>query len=193
MRTTTASTWAWVPSSEPARRWLGVGLALVAAIIAGSAPARGTYQEPAAFLAETFADDVPAPRKLWVTGSLRDRVRDALGHDLGVLRVRYWKRDDRSAWILEEIGKERPITTGLVVDGGRLDRIRVLIYRESRGWEVRHPWFTAQFQGARLTTEDRLDRHIDGISGATLSVNALTRLARVALLLHERTERSDGD
>jgi hypothetical protein len=28
-----------------------------------------------------------------------------------------------------------------------------------------------------------LDRNIDGISGATLSVRALTRLARVALLL----------
>ena len=46
------------------------------------------------------------------------------------------------------------------------------------------PAFPAQFAGARLTSSQGLDRHIDGISGATLSVRALSRLARLALLLH---------
>ncbi len=35
-----------------------------------------------------------------------------------------------------------------------------------------------------------LDRHIDGISGATLSVNAMKKMARLALLLHQETEGS---
>jgi hypothetical protein len=61
--------------------------------------------------------------------------------------------------------------------------VKVLIFRESRGWEVRYPFFTDQFKDATLTAERNLDRKIDGISGATLSVNALTKLARLALFL----------
>jgi hypothetical protein len=99
------------------------------------------------------------------------------------VRVRYWARGARTAWILEEIGKTQPITTGIVVDQGAIARIAVLVYRESHGWEVRYPFFTTQFKGATLSGTHQLDRSIDGISGATLSVRALTRLARVALLL----------
>jgi uncharacterized protein with FMN-binding domain len=102
--------------------------------------------------------------------------------------MRYWTRDHRSAWILEEIGKEQPITTGIVVQGGRIERIKVLIFRESPGWEVRHDFFTEQFKAAGLTEKHGLDRHIDGISGATLSVRALTRLARLALFLDHQIE-----
>ena len=59
----------------------------------------------------------------------------------------------------------------------------MLVYRESRGDEVRYPRFTGQFTGAGLNSRQELDRGIDVISGATLSVNALTRLARLALYL----------
>ncbi len=160
---------------------------LVLLLAAGEAAlARGVYQEPAAFVAEAFGGEAPPPRVLWVTGALRERVSRILGHPPRFLRVRYWLRGGRSAWVLEEIGKEQPITVGVVIDGGRIERIRVLIFRESRGWEVREPFFTRQFEGARLRGGDRLDRPIDGISGATLSVRALTRIARVALVLHER-------
>jgi len=106
--------------------------------------------------------------------------------------VRYWSRDERTAWILEEIGKTEPITTGIVVDKGAIARISVLIYRESRGWEVRYPFFTDQFKGATLNSTHELDRNIDGISGATLSVRALTRLARVALLLDAKVRQAEA-
>ncbi|RKZ69477.1 MAG: FMN-binding protein, partial [Gammaproteobacteria bacterium] len=36
----------------------------------------------------------------------------------------------------------------------------------------------------------QLDRHIDGISGATLSVKAMTKMARLALLLNHEVEVS---
>ncbi|MDP4884461.1 MAG: FMN-binding protein, partial [Opitutales bacterium] len=64
-------------------------------------------------------------------------------------------------------------------------QMQVLIYRESHGWEVRYPFFTDQFEGLELTNENTLNRKIDGISGATLSVNALTRLSKLALHLHK--------
>lgn len=144
------------------------------------------YQEPERFLEEAFQGEVPKPRMLWVTGSLKPRIKDILGRELGQLRVRYWARGARSAWILEEIGKERPITTGIVVNGDRIEHIKVLIYRESRGFEVRYPFFTDQFKNAELTEENRLNQAIDGISGATLSVHALKRLAALALYLHQQ-------
>lgn len=64
-----------------------------------------------------------------------------------------------------------------------VEEMRVLIYRESRGDEVRHPFFIDQFKGATLQNNHELDRHIDGVSGTTLSVHALTKLARLPLFI----------
>ncbi len=142
------------------------------------------YQDPAAFLRATFPDGVPAPGVIWLIGDIKKGVTNILGHELDQLRVRYWMKNGRSAWILEEIGKEKPITTGIVVNKGKIEQIKVLIYRESRGWEVRYDFFTDQFKGAKLSPDHELDRPIDNVSGATLSVNALTKLARLALYLN---------
>ena len=152
--------------------------------------AEDIYQQPADFLASAFDGELPPASRLWITEEIRPAIRNILGRDLGQLRVRYWRGVERTAWILDEIGKDRPITTGIVVEGGKVTTMRVLIYRESRGAEVRHPAFVDQFYGARLRERDELDRPIAGITGATLSVRALTRLARLALLLdqHARAE-----
>lgn len=159
-------------------------IAVLAALPIAWSIAADVFLEPSAFLDETFGGNIPEPNRLWITPPIRSEIRKIMGRDLGRLRVRYWPRDERTVWILEEIGKEMPITTGLVVDHGKVADVRVLIYRESRGWEVRYPAFTDQFKGATLTDHFLLDRRIDGITGATLSVDALTRLARLALLLH---------
>ncbi len=145
------------------------------------------YQEPQAFVREVFNGDVE-PRVLWITPTLRPAIRGIMGHDLDVMRVRYWLREGRAAWVLEEIGKERPITAGIVVSGGKIERLKTLIYRESRGSEVRYPFFTDQFKDAGLTSGKQLDKSIDGISGATLSVRALTKLSRLALYLTQHIE-----
>lgn len=161
-------------------------------LIAGTAPVVAGEQvnmEPSAFIASAFNQEVPVQEVVWIKGGLREQIVDVLGHEPGFMRVRYWNRGHRTAFILDEIGKERPITTGFVVDDGALDKVQVLVFRESRGWEVKYPFFSDQFVGATLDS-DGLDRTIDGISGATLSVRAVTRLAEVALLLdrHIRDE-----
>lgn len=156
---------------------------------AGLLEARGIDQEPSVFVSESFGGHPPKPQVLWLDPTLRDAARAILGHEPAMLRLRYWLADGRSAWVLEEIGKEEPITVGVVIDQGRIERLKVLVYRESRGFEVRHPAFTNQFRGARLQSDGRLDHPIDGITGATLSVSAVSRLARLALYLHARVER----
>lgn len=152
----------------------------------------GVYQEPDDFIRETFAGQPPTPTALWITATLREPIAEILGHPPAVMRLRYWRQGDRTAWIVEEIGKEKPITTGIVVDKGRIERVKVLVFRESRGWEVRHEFFTDQFRQVSLTQDRELDRHIDSISGATLSVHAITRLARLALFLDGRIDKNES-
>jgi len=96
-------------------------------------------------------------------------------------------------WVMDEIGKEKPITLGVVVDGGAIESLDVLVFRESRGWEIRHPFFTDQFRRLRLGHDGGLDRPVDGITGATLSVRAAKRVATAALILHAHTEAEGRD
>jgi hypothetical protein len=152
---------------------------------AGPGGEAGRYLETDEYLETVFAAGTPAAKTLWVSGDLRDDVERLLGHRFSALRVRYWHDGEKSAWILDEIGKELPITIGVAVENGSIRNVRVLEFRESRGWEVRYPFFTDQFVDARLGPDEKLDRRIDGITGATLSVGAVTRIARVALVLHE--------
>jgi len=158
---------------------------LLLLLLSAHALAGGVYQEPDAFIAEVFADKQPKAAVVWPDTELKAQIKEILGHDYKGLRIRYWKQDKRTAWVLDEIGKDKPITTGFVINNGRIERVRVLIFRESRGWEIRHAFFTDQFDKASLNKDGQLDRTIDNISGATLSVRAVTKLARVALLLDQ--------
>jgi hypothetical protein len=158
--------------------------------VAIPAAAAEVYQAPAEFVQEAFGGEQPIAKAIWVTGDLKTRVKQVLGHSYRDLRVRYWVLGDRSAWILEEIGKVEPITLGVVVERGHIEEMKVLAYRESRGFEIRFPFFMDQYRGAEVDENTRLDREIDGISGATLSVRAATRLARLALVLDREVEQA---
>lgn len=164
---------------------------LILITFTGNAVARGVYQSQANFLSEVFTGDVPKPALIWLTGDIRKTASQILQHKASRLRIRYWARTTRSAWVLEEIGKEQPITLGIVINQGQIEHLRVLVFRESRGDEVRHDFFTRQFSHARLKPDLQLSTNIDGISGATLSVRALHKLARLALYLDQRRQSQD--
>ena len=156
-------------------------LAVLALVLGAVAAVHGeVYQEPGAFIAEVFGS-TPAPKALWLTREIQAQAASILGHPPAQLRQRYWSDSRKSVWILEETGKEELITAGFVVVNGRIDHVRVLVYRESRGQEVRQGSFLKQFKDAKLAQGNRLDRDIDGIVGATLSVGAMERMARLAL------------
>jgi hypothetical protein len=162
---------------------LPAALALLV-LLAGTGTARAEdYLGREQFLALAFAGAAPQAKTLWVDAALRERAVAALGFAPGNLRVRYWALGESTAWILDEIGKDQPITFGIVVDRHRISAMHVMAFRESRGWEIRYPFFSGQFAGAALATDGALDRGIDGITGATLSVRASTRAARLALWL----------
>lgn len=145
----------------------------------------GRYLGTDEFLALAFGESLPQVDTLWITGEVREPLERLLGHRFNSLRVRYWRQDQKTAWILDEVGKELPITIGVVIENDVIALVRILEFREIRGWEVRYPFFTDQFRGASLTGAGELDTRIDGITGATLSVRAVRYVAEAALYLHE--------
>ena len=136
------------------------------------------------FLASAFTDASPEQKTLWITNDIRQRAQDSIGVVPSSLRMRYWSNGVRTAWVLEQIGKEQPITLGIVIEAEHIVDVRVMSFRESRGGEIRYPFFTAQYQGVALSDGRTLSRDVDGITGATLSVKAVNRAARLALWLN---------
>ena len=155
--------------------------------------AKGTYQQPEEFISDAFKSLVPEPNIIWIKDELRQQIESILQHKYKTKRTRYWSKNNRSVWILEEIGKKKPITVGIIIDEHKISLLKVLIFRETRGWEVRYPFFSKQFNQLSLTNNNELSKNIDGISGATLSVRALTKLARIALLLNKHSTIIEAD
>ena len=162
-------------------------------LFAGNSYAKGTYQLPEDFINEAFNQESPEPDIIWIKGELRQQIEDILQHKYNAKRIRYWKQKQRSVWILNEIGKKKPITVGITIDNNKIKQLKVLIFRETRGWEVRYPFFSKQFNEVSLANENNLSHPIDGISGATLSVRALTKLARIALLLNQHIQSIESN
>jgi hypothetical protein len=146
---------------------------------------KGVYQTGPDFIAENF-NSSPQPKSLWLTPQLKTTGREIVGHHIRGMRVRYWQDGSKTLWIMEEIGKERPITIGVVIVKDHVEQLKILAFRESRGWEVRYTAFTDQYQNAKITPDYKLDQSIDGITGATLSVRAVNKAARLALFYHQQ-------
>lgn len=88
------------------------------------------------------------------------------------------------AIISEEIGKFRPITFMVGIDTEfAVQGAAVLVYRESRGGQVRQPRFLRQYRGKNLKDPVRINRDIVNITGATLSVRSLNFGVRKLLAL----------
>lgn len=70
------------------------------------------------------------------------------------------------------VGKSFPITFMIVLNvDGTVRDVEILVYREPRGWEVRFPSFMSQFFGMNAQSDFR---EVNSITGATLSVRAIT-------------------
>lgn len=182
--------------ASPARR--SIFQALVAIPLLGLASRKAlaqtidlfkTFQTPEAFISEVFAPDAaPAPQMLMLDAGKQSQVGSIMGHPFPQMRLRYWKAGGRSAWIFDDIGKEGyvPTTCGFVVSGGAIEQARVLIYRESRGEQIGEPSFLKQLIGAKAAGTG-LDKSVDNISGATLSVKMMQRMARTAIAFDSMT------
>lgn len=167
--------------------WIGL-VALLTSPLALRAEVYLTSQQ---FVDGAFGANSAKLATLWMTKEVAAQSDKILGHAPKQSRLRYWKNGLQTAWILDEIGKEEPITAGFIIENGKIVQASILAYRESRGWEVRHANFLKQYQNVGLLPDNFLNKNIDGISGATLSVRAMGRMARLALY-YDQISRSES-
>jgi hypothetical protein len=88
--------------------------------------------------------------------------------------------------VLNEIGKEMPITFLVCISETKklkIDYIDVLVYRETRGGEIRSKIFLNQFRGKSEEDQISIGKDIRNIRGATLSAWATTRVVRKTFAL----------
>ena len=148
-----------------------------------------TFQTPEVFLNEVFSNAPPSPQVLNLSSSDQSEIQKVFGRSFPQQRVRYWTDGDRTVWIFDDIGKEGyvPTTCGFVIKDEAVAAAKVLIYRESRGEQVAEPSFLNQLTGAKAAG-NKLDVDVDNITGATLSVQMMERMARTALTLDALTK-----
>lgn len=73
------------------------------------------------------------------------------------------------------VGKDQPITFLVAIDpADRLKDVDVLVYREPYGGEVAYEAWRRQFRGKSAADSLRVGKEIRAISGATISVHAVT-------------------
>lgn len=160
-----------------------------------------TYLESRDFIEQVLGEN-SIQKVLWVSSDLRKELKESLGDNISAARVRYWqsspvsnetKSDNakKTIWVLDKIGRDKPITVGIVIENQKIERLEILAFRESRGYEVKYPRFTNQFSGLFLSKKIELNARVDNITGATLSVNAVKKTARLALFLQSQLDGKD--
>lgn len=187
-------------------------LALLVAAGAAAAGAR-TWREgepiPLMSIDEARAEAFPGAtwrierRSLGREASARVARRSGRPVEAGPVEVHVATRDGRTVGyglVLEEVGLHHPITFFVAIgaDGRVVDSL-VLVYRESRGDEIRLARFRRQLKGLGLRDPIRINRDVIHITGATYSCRATTDVLRRALstldelgFLGDRAARADA-
>lgn len=86
------------------------------------------------------------------------------------------------AQVRNVVGKDQPITFLVAIDpADRLKDVDILVYREPYGGEVAYDAWRKQFRGKTAAAPLQVGKDVRSISGATISVNAVTAGVRQAL------------
>ncbi len=137
--------------------------------------------------------DKTEARTVTLTPEQAARVQARVGHPLLQWQYEVFAASKAGALlgyaiIDEEIGKYRPITSMIAISThGKVLGVAIMVYRESRGGEVAHSRFLHQYKGKSSSDPIRVRKDIISISGATLSVRAVSTQVRKALAIVNET------
>ena len=167
-------------------------LAIVFALAGAPASAVQVYHTDQEALALAFPDATRIGRRTMVLDeAARAKIAEKLGYATRdrVVVVQEAFRGDAllgRALVLEEIGKTLPFRFLVAVSPeGRVEQVLLLNYREPRGQEIEREAFRAQYQGKGIEDPIRRGQDIRNVTGATISVDSLSRGVRRALVLVE--------
>lgn len=144
-------------------------------------------------LREIFPEAVRATaERRPLDAAARERLHEQLGRQIEEDAVEVTRVFDAAgsfrgyAVVTEEIGKYRPITFMVGVTPQLAVRdVAVMVYRESRGGDVKRKRFLSQYRGKSASDPIDANRDIINISGATISVRSMN--AGVKRVLAELT------
>jgi Na+-translocating ferredoxin:NAD+ oxidoreductase RnfG subunit len=151
-----------------------LALALSAALLLG-APGPGSLLPGTLSLAAQAAPPAKVAASLKRVFGRVERV-DSVAVDSAVV-LRAWSGDSLLglAQVRNVKGKDQPITYLVATDADlRLRDVDILVYREAYGGEVAYEAWRKQFRGRGPEDPLEVGRDIRSISGATISVNAVT-------------------
>src|SRR2546423_8337101 len=129
--------------------------------------------------------------ELRLTPDQKVQIQDRIGWKFPEESFRAFKAEtdgtvDGYAVIQETIGKHRPITYIVgVTPQGKVFDVEIMVYRESKGSEVRRKRFNAQYEGKTAQDTISINKDIINITGATMSVRSVSAGVKRALVLVE--------
>ena len=162
-------------------------LILLGGILLGGSPIRDAAEK---YIISQFDVDVSIyMHTLKLDTELKVLVQNKVKQRFYRDELYYWNisnNDTTIAYALMDnvLGKSMPITFLVIVNNeGDILASDVIKYREAYGSEVGNKNWLAQFTYFNDTTDFKVGGNIDGISGATISVNSLTKgIQKIAIL-----------
>jgi Na+-translocating ferredoxin:NAD+ oxidoreductase RnfG subunit len=167
---------------------------LVAAALCTAAAARAdrVYLTVEQALANAFPHGVTTARKVvWITAEQAAEIERRAGSPLPrrVVQAYEARRGDSIvgyAFVDDVIGKTEPISYMVTITpDATVERLDLLVFRETHGYEIERASWRDGFRGERLDSDLRVGRDIDKITGATLSCRAVTEGVRRLLAVTE--------
>ena len=142
------------------------------------------------FIVTQFSDNVNlSMHTLKLAPELKVLVQNKVKQRFYRDELYYWNisnNDTTIAYALMDnvLGKSMPITFLVILNNeGNILASEVIKYREAYGSEVGNKNWLAQFTHFNDTTDFKVGKDIDGISGATISVNSLSKgIQKMAVL-----------
>jgi|SRR6185369_5215368 Na+-translocating ferredoxin:NAD+ oxidoreductase RnfG subunit len=170
----------------------GFVFALLSGVGARSARADQVYFTARDLLADFFKSSQNVTyKKVQLDGSETQKLAQRLGYTPSKSSYTFYvatsgARVDGYAFIDEEKGEHLPITFAVKLSPtGKVMRQEIVVYRESRGDEVRDERFRAQFVGKSAADAIDTDSDIQAVSGATISSRAMAVGVKRAVVLFD--------
>ncbi|HEX2779875.1 MAG TPA: FMN-binding protein [Gemmatimonadaceae bacterium] len=157
-----------------------IALGLLALATPSRAPAQEVLLTRDQAVREIFPEVVTTAVERRGLGEARTQLERRLGRPIAEDSVEVIRVLDAAgrlcgyAVVAEEIGKYRPITFMVGVTPQLTVRdVAVMVYRESRGSDVKRKRFLSQYRGKSARDPIDSNRDIINVSGATISVRAM--------------------
>tara|TARA_Y100000768_G_scaffold382081_1_gene361808 strand:+ start:1154 stop:1684 length:531 start_codon:yes stop_codon:yes gene_type:complete len=128
-------------------------------------------------------------RKFSIPSKAKKEIQNTVKQKFFRDKIYYWTIEHSNgtdfALMDNVIGKSMPITFVVIFDEeGKVKNSSLIKYREAYGGEVKSKTWLNQFNGMKQDSLYKFPGNIAGISGATISVNSMTRgFGKLSLLL----------